>query len=1087
MAEFTLEIGRGAQVVESLLLRHLERLCPPSAEHLGEPPVRIVVPSHSLREHLLRRLTAADGPGAWLGLRVDTIHALAREIVERAGGSAPGADPLPILSERFAARQGELADDLGLLDAGLAAVTPGVRDLRDAGFDAGLLAAIDEAIADEELAVGPRDRERVRALLRVAAAIGATLEELRLADGASLYRAARDRLLEVGPAALPARTLLVHGFADAIGVIADLLETALATWGGVVLLDRPEAPGRTADRPAAGSGFTRRLEERLRARADSTMVADQEPPRPRLELLRCADADAEAEAIAQRVLRLLAQGVAPEAIGVVLRQAAGHRSLTRRLERLGVPYSAPGLPGSSLPAHRRLLALLALLERGGELPVERWLDIATESDVDGFRILLALTAAGCVRVGQLAELDLSPLLRDGALPVPLQPLGDGGDDGERTGGGVPEPAVRREIERTDRALRLLAEWQDHGRLAAHGDALERLLGALGWSPEQPATRLVSEVWRQATTDLPPELPLGFGEFRRLLGRAAKEAGREAAGGAGSGIQVLEVVEARARTFDHLFLLGLDRGVFPRRVREDPLFPDVLRTAIAREGHGVLPDLPVKQRGRDEEAYLFAQLLSAAPAVTLSWRLTDADGRASAVSPLVASLEDPETPGAMLLDRALDVPPLFGTSVTDETSFLARPADEWALEAGLVGSREEFLRLLPLALEAAEEEGPATAPDARTGVAATLGAVLDELDPDLSTSRGRQTWRRPGPYSGLIGPPTAGDPRLESAVWVTRLEALGRCPWQGFLHHLLRLDALPPALDQLPGLGPALVGSHVHAVLARIAADSGVPVASDLDEALAAPGVPLRWPAEEKLRRLEEEVAERLLAREGIRLASFRQALIARGRPLLDAARRSLVEIGGSVLGAETRGRLEVDGGAIDFRVDLVLRTDEGPELIDVKTGSPVVEDGRPDTMQRRLLAAIRSGRQLQAAVYALAADSGGRGSYLHVSEPPRIVKGERRLVLEADDPAVRDGLTGAASVLLEARREGVLPPRLTEVKREATPALCERCDVAAACLQHDSTHRIRQRQWVDRHRPGASGSDALLSRLWWLGAEEEGT
>ena len=88
--------------------------------------------------------------------------------------------------------------------------------------------------------------------------------------------------------------------------------------------------------------------------------------------------------------------------------------------------------------------------------------------------------------------------------------------------------------------------------------------------------------------------------------------------------MLSVIEARARSFDHLFLLGLNRDSFPRQVREDPLLPDRLRQAIERD---VLPQIPIKRIGFDEERYLFAQLLSSARQVTLSWQACDDDGKA----------------------------------------------------------------------------------------------------------------------------------------------------------------------------------------------------------------------------------------------------------------------------------------------------------------------------------------------------------------------------------------------------------------------------------------------------------------------------
>ena len=99
------------------------------------------------------------------------------------------------------------------------------------------------------------------------------------------------------------------------------------------------------------------------------------------------------------------------------------------------------------------------------------------------------------------------------------------------------------------------------------------------------------------------------------------------------MQLLSVMEARARTFDHLLLVGLNRGVFPRVVSEDPLLPDGVRRAL----RDVLPELPVKREGVDEERFLFAQLMASSESVVLSWSATDDGGRARPPSPLVERL------------------------------------------------------------------------------------------------------------------------------------------------------------------------------------------------------------------------------------------------------------------------------------------------------------------------------------------------------------------------------------------------------------------------------------------------------------------
>src|SRR5262249_22152963 len=144
---------------------------------------------------------------------------------------------------------------------------------------------------------------------------------------------------------------------------------------------------------------------------------------------------------------------------------------------------------------------------------------------------------------------------------------------------------------------------------------------------------------------------------------------------------------RARTFDHLFVLGLNRDVFPRIVREDPLLPDALRAVL----RGVLPDVPIKATGFDEERYLFAQLLSAAPAVTLSWQAADDDGKPLAASPLLS-----RSPGggAPAIAPALYSPAAH--PLPQRSARPARPAIEEAILAGLHAGRERLRPLLPAA-------------------------------------------------------------------------------------------------------------------------------------------------------------------------------------------------------------------------------------------------------------------------------------------------------------------------------------------------------------------------------------------------------
>ncbi len=59
--------------------------------------------------------------------------------------------------------------------------------------------------------------------------------------------------------------------------------------------------------------------------------------------------------------------------------------------------------------------------------------------------------------------------------------------------------------------------------------------------------------------------------------------------------------------------------------------------IQHDNLEVLPQMPVKETGFDEERFLFAELLSASQDVTLSWQTEDDDGRARPPSPLLVRL------------------------------------------------------------------------------------------------------------------------------------------------------------------------------------------------------------------------------------------------------------------------------------------------------------------------------------------------------------------------------------------------------------------------------------------------------------------
>jgi RecB family exonuclease len=1069
-------VVRGALAAEALIL---DRVAGLAAETRREPallarPVRVVVPSRSLRGHVAAALVGRSGLSGTsvAGVMVQTLHGLAFEILERAGETPPRGRLLAeILAERHAAAEPQLRAGLGDLVDGYSAVTGTVRDLLDAGLEPVHAEAAEEALALDGTFVAPRAAvERARALVRVAARTEADLRRRGLGTLSSLLRRASD-LLEIDPeAVLPSRAVLVHGFADATGVAADLLQSLLRRHRAWLVLDRPPS--------WQGEGVESAFTERLAGRLSPVASLDEPPPPPladvpppRVERFQAPGVEAEAREIARRVRGLLDDGARPEGIGIVARDLSAYRlALSRHLRRLGVPFSALGTRGALGPAGRRARAFLDLLRRGEEAPADRWLD-AVANLSGGVDLRLAFAALGAGRLRDVTALRPDLFLRKetDSYPLPIrhglrEPSGRDGNEADTVDveeGEGEVQAIRRHVkgERLRAAVRLagrvrerLGAWPEEASAGDHLACLGDLLKTLGWSEKDETSRPVLEALEAMRREIPARFVLERDELRRLLARELEEAGTADLGGLGGGLQILTAMEARGRTFDHLFLAGLNRDVFPRGVREDPLLPDDLRRVIQR----VIPDVPVKLAGFDEERWLFAHLLSASPSVTLSWQSVDEDGKALSASPLLRDAAE-----------APRVPPLWSR---ESLRSGPRTAAERAVLAGLHGTRADLALVLPSALG-----GQGSKP-----LAAARLAVLDELDPDLRTPAGRAARGRLGPWFGFVGPAGAhsADPRRRD-LYVTHLEALAACPWQLFLQRLLRLEPTPDPLQMAPGSDPLLLGNLVHAVLERIVKEAGA----------SQDGVPVLvpWPAAEDLRHILLEEAVRLLADEGVFLNGLARALAEQVGPRLDAARDSDWADGPvPVLHAEDLGSLEVQDAqgrprSVRFRADRVDLLDGSVlQRTDYKTGKPISKAKKEEVRHKGFLERVRSGANLQGVAYHLADAAVGRYLYLRPDVEARVFAagpGDRDLI---------DAFASAVRAVLAVWDAGAFFPRVVDPAGLAEPGRCKVCEVAEACVRGDSGARLRLFEWADRMRGARDlpSAESALLQVWKLPAKD---
>lgn len=1064
-------------------------------------PLVLATPSRALQDHL--RAALVERFGAALGVRVTTLFGLALEVTEDvAGHQLAGTDLFPLFARRLAREQPALRRALESLNDGYAALLAPVRDLLDAGFDAALADGMIEALDAEGRAVASRQEvERAKALVSVTAGTAESLAQVGAGRRSTLLTAAAERVRQDGRAALSADSVWFYGFADASGVARDLIEALLERFAGRLYLDQPFDPAAPGELDA-GVVFTRRFRERIESRAPVATPSPDRGEAPAIEMFRALGSDGEVREVARRIRELLDGGVRPERITVVARQLQPYtRPLRQHFGALGLPYSAQGAQAAKDRLGRRADALADLLERGPELSVERWLELvdrrfdgASHADLrTGFATL------GCGRLREVAALAADAYLREHKLKLPVRhgfaEVENTADAGRAASRGVRlryrYVAAEALAAATDAAAALVAHHEacrGIDRLADHLEATRRLLvDQLGWRDDRQESALVERI-ESIWAGLPVDFELDHDEFRRALVGPLREFGRRPLGGIGGGVQILDVIGARGLTSEHLFLLGLNRGVFPRVVTEDPLLPDGLRGVLSRQGAGVLPDLPDKLEGFDEERFLFAQLLASSPRVTLSWQDTDDDQTPLAPSPLVDRLR---WAGG---DETWRHPEL-AVSVLAQPAAVPRSALENAIVVALRASRsrlgEVLARLRP---EAGEDDAASAA-----AIAARLRA-LAELDPDRRTDAGRDAARRLGPYFGFLGSAAAGDPRADQRLFVTTLERLSGCPWQVVLRRLLGLEPVPDPLAALPGITPLLIGALVHDVLEQIVRRGLVDDPENLAQARQRLPQAVAWPDAKELDDILYRAALALCRREGIAVEGFARVLTLAVAPHLEIARQLDWSDGGlHVLGVELFGDLEVEDlrgttRRIHFRADRLDLGETGLTLTDYKTGRRPVSTAKLETSRRKhLLESVWSGERLQAVAYAQAAGhTGDFGRYLFIGPDVSDDRSVRDVRIAADDRELDDAFRQAAGTALATWDLGTFFPRLVNPDRDEEPTRCQYCEVRDACLRGDSGARRRLREWAEReHRRFADGaaleSDELaLLSLWRLPASAKG-
>jgi ATP-dependent helicase/DNAse subunit B len=566
--------------------------------------------------------------------------------------------------------------------------------------------------------------------------------------------------------------VFAYGFEDLTGAEWALLEALAARTEVTVSL--PYEPGRAAfeslrrtqeDLARLAAGAIEELPPRYGAFAPPALahleraLFEDSPPvaTPRLDgvVQFCEGAGSRGtlELVAGELLSLIRAGTPPENIGLVV---PGYERLRGALDTvlgsLGISYSVDGeLRLSQTPLGQALGGLLRFAWAGG-----------TRNDLFAF---LRSPFSGLER----RSVDfVEGRLRGRAVQVPERVVAEAERLREAP---LPALADLREAEDPIAAVRELA-----ARMLRSAHGVDRPpadeAGRLDLRAYEALTRLLAELdrWRDATGALSREDVVAALERLTLRPRSGDEEGR---------VAVVDLLRARTRRFDVVFVLGLEEGSLPRGGAGSPFLDDDARRELDERGARLArPDHVARDR------YLFYTACTrASQRLYLVREAADDDGSPREASPFwheVQALFDAEDVRRWTTRRPLS-------------------ALTWPLEDAPT-DRE---RLRAVAELASGDEGAAQ------GLARANGW-------ERRLERARSAFRRP---TRLTHPLVLEQLGSRSVFSVTELERFADCSSAWFVERFLApktIDAEPDAMQR-----GSVAHTALHRFFSRIPAELGV--------------------------------------------------------------------------------------------------------------------------------------------------------------------------------------------------------------------------------------------------------------------------
>ena len=806
----------------------------------------MLVPTALRRRATESRLLASQPSGVLVQPQVLEMHELADRLLSAAGR------PVRRISEL--ARRQVIRGCLARLDAKQATVlgpvrdAPGLVDALDHLFRELKAARVEPDAFGSALAGGLRTpRNRLLAILYDA--YQKALQSLEVYDDAGQFWHAAALVAEGHFGGFDHLALLVaDGFQDFFPAQLDMLEALAARAERTILTLtwEPSRPGlfgvteRTRDR--LRKRFGKRLTETVvdkpsdlapdleRVRTHLFLPPNAAPPQAgkksaapaavSIRVIRAAGRTREVEEVAREIVDLLRAGATrPASIAVIVRSHDAYASLVRSIfPRYGLPFRVErGRPLGDCPIVRAAMSLVRLQVEGYSfralarvITSSYFSPEAFGADLETARSAVRLAREANVWEGRERYAERFESLKAMALR--------GADAVNAAGDPVLAPEKRAErIAAIDRAAALVERLfatlalPERGSRSALAARLREVVRAADlWTvargdaaPEGRARDLKAMMALEEVLDDVALLDEGDAaevtlaafltevEQGLALAKVPSEEPRDAP------VLVLDVLQSRALSFDHVFLLGVAEKEFPRRGRRHPFFDDGERRDLRARG------VDLADTGLDaahEMLLFYLAVTRARRSLVVSYPSLDAQGRPALPSHYLEELGG-------LFASADGGPPLPVTEV--EARDLALPVER------LRSGRE----LLASTMFDLWGPGKSTLGDAGAAILDGMlarGPAAETALAGLAVEWEREHGDAFGPFDGRLASADIIEELCRrypghAAMSASRLDAFGACPFAFLASAVLDLD---PLEEPSPDLGPLEAGQIYHGLLQR---------------------------------------------------------------------------------------------------------------------------------------------------------------------------------------------------------------------------------------------------------------------------------